>query len=118
MNTKTTTLHWTKRFPEWEQPTAVQVDQTDYYDDGETTTDIKVWLSAPRVAVTEIPLSHAMTVNEARALAQGLLAAVALVESMLPGRCTDCQEPIDDGERCLLCQMAAAKASRPKLTIV
>lgn len=115
MGMHSATTHWAKRYPNWAVPTAVQVDQIVFSTTRMTT--IGVWLQSYTSAGASLDC-HGLTVQEARALAQGLLDAAALVESICPARCQDCAAPIDDGEYCIACVMAAEKAARPQLRAV
>ena len=76
---------------------------------------VLLWHGA--AGVTEYPFTVTrLTVNEARGLAAGLLAAVDAVAAALPDRCPSCDEPtLNDSETgvyCALCCSAARSEAR------
>jgi hypothetical protein len=79
-----TKLLWYKRFPSFPSPDAVWVSQSV----GDDSLGIALQVG-PSAGPPKGP-----TVAEARALGGALLAAVALVEAEMPGRCSDCGEPV------------------------
>lgn len=64
----------------------------------------------------DVPRAIRLGAAEGRALAAGILAAVAQLEAHLPARCTECAEPVGiPGERCDTCTLAVVRARRASM---